>query len=346
MKVSDFDFNLPDSLIATEAVERGESKMMVLSKLDESIVHSNFSNIDNFIDENTTVVFNATKVIPARLFGKRSTGGMVEFLLVKDKGNGIWETMTKSSKRLKDGEVITISEGVSVKVIAKTNSLYNITFELDGKDIYNYLFDQGDIPLPPYILKQRGEKRSRPEDKQRYQTVYADRPGSVAAPTAGLHFNDKIIDRIRDKTNGRIEYIFLDVGLGTFLPVKTDDIKNHKMHSESYFIPKDVAIRLNEDKRMGRKILAVGTTTIRALETASNVNSEIESGKGESSIFIYPGYEYKFVDQVVTNFHLPKSTLLMMISAMIGKTKLMHAYNQAIENKYRFYSYGDGMLIL
>jgi len=346
MNVKDYDYFLPEELVADKPLARGDSRLMVLNREEKRITHSGFNKLIDFIDENTTIVFNASKVIPARLFGKRESGGKVEFLLIKETDDGLWEAMGKSSKRLRDGEKILLDGGMQLSVNGKIADIYLLRFSVDKQELYEYLNQFGDIPLPPYILKKRGEKRGREEDKKLYQTIYADIPGSVAAPTAGLHFNEKLIEKLSEKTNGRIEYIFLHVGLGTFLPVKTDIITEHKMHSEEYYIPEDVAMRLNRDKKNGRKILAIGTTTVRALETATGEDGLLKSGSSESRIFIYPGYDFKFVDRITTNFHLPKSTLIMMISAFAGRDFIMEAYREAVDESYRFYSYGDGMLIL
>ncbi len=345
MQTKDFYYDLPPELIATDAAKRGESKMMVLNRKTREITDSYFKNILDYIDESTTVVFNASKVIPARFYGKKESGGKVEFLLIREISQGVWESMTKTSKRLHPGDIIQLEENRKVKIIASENGLYIIQFDFYGAEFFSWLDKVGDVPLPPYILKQRGENKSRPEDKNRYQTVYADIEGSVAAPTAGLHFSDELIEKIREKT-GRVEKIYLHVGLGTFLPVKEESVENHKMHREDYYIPEEVAKRLNNDKQNGRKILAIGTTTVRALETASDSDGKLKSGHSYSEIFIYPGYTFKFVDKIVTNFHLPESTLIMMISAFAGKDFIMEAYEKAVERRYRFYSYGDGMIIL
>ncbi len=345
MDVNAFDYHLPEELIADTFLPRGSSRMMILDRDSEKITHSKFRDFVDSIDENCTVVFNASKVIPARLFGTKSSGGKVEFLLVKEFPDGSWEAMGRSSKPLKSGESVSIDGGMEATVVSRSEGLYNICFSAEGNDLYSFLETHGDVPLPPYILKKRGEKRCREEDRRDYQTVYAQNTGSVAAPTAGLHFSDETMDKLREKLSGRVEFVSLHVGLGTFLPVKSEKLEEHKMHSERFSIPEDVAERLNRDKREGRKIVAVGTTTVRALETAAREDGTLAAGEADSSIFIYPGYNYRFVDSILTNFHLPKSTLIMMISAFAGYDFVMSAYKEAVKEKYRFYSYGDCMLI-
>jgi len=341
-----FNYHLPEELIADNPLARGESRMMVLNREDKSITHSKFSQIVEFIDECTTIVFNSTKVIPARIFGKRSTGGVVEFLLIKQIENGLWQVMVKCSKKIGAGEKVLFEHNLTAEIISRNEQFADVRFSADNDQLLEFLDKFGDVPLPPYILKRRNEKKSRIEDREKYQTVYAAVPGSVAAPTAGLHFNDEILKKIHEKTMGHVENIVLDVGLGTFLPVKSDKLEEHEMHKERFEITKDCAQRLNDGKKAGRKILAVGTTTVRALESASNEEGVILPSDKETGIFIYPGYEYKFVDKILTNFHLPQSTLLMMISAFADREFILNAYEEAIKEKYRFYSYGDCMLIL
>lgn len=341
-----FNYYLPEELIADNPLARGESRMMVLNRKDKSITHLRFAQIIEFIDEYTTVVFNSTKVVPARIFGKRMTGGIVEFLLIKQIENGLWQVMVKCSKKIGSGEKVFFEHGLTAEIISRNEQFANVRFSAEDNDLTEYLSNYGDIPLPPYILKKRNEKRSRLSDKEKYQTVYAKVPGSVAAPTAGLHFNDEILKKIHEKTSGHVENIVLDVGLGTFLPVKSEKIEEHTMHKERFEIAQDCAHRLNDDKKSGRKILAIGTTTVRALESASNENGVIHPCDKETGIFIYPGYKYKFVDKILTNFHLPQSTLLMMISAFADREFILKAYEEAVKEKYRFYSYGDCMLIL
>ncbi len=346
MNLKDFDYYLPEELIADEPLQRGESRLMVLNREKRTVEHRKFTDVIEYIDDLSTVVFNASRVIPARLFGKKPSGGAVEILLIKKRDENIWEVMAKSSKPLKEGDKIILEGNQLVTIRNKEDNIYLATFAMSSTELLEYLEIYGDIPLPPYILKKRGEKTSRPSDRLRYQTVYASSSGSIAAPTAGLHFTEQLIEKIKEKTDDRIEFVFLDVGLGTFLPVKTENIKEHIMHKEHYFIPEETAVRLNIDKKSGRKIVAVGTTSVRTLETAVNSEGLLESGTGTSQIFIYPGYDFKFADRIITNFHLPCSTLIMMISAFAGHEFIMEAYKEAVKEKYRFYSYGDAMIIL
>jgi len=341
-----FNYHLPEELIADNPLARGESRMMVLDRSNSVINHLKFGEIINFIDENTTVVFNSTKVIPARIFGKRATGGVVEFLLIKHVENGLWQVMVKCSKRLVYGEKVNFENGVTAEIISRNEQFADVRFSLDNVQLLKFLDQFGDVPLPPYILKRRNEKKSRIEDREKYQTVYAQVPGSVAAPTAGLHFNEEILKKIHEITKGHVENVVLDVGLGTFLPVKSEKVEEHKMHKERFVITEDCAQRLNDDKRSGRKILAVGTTTVRALESAADEKGIIHPCDKETGIFIYPGYKFKVVDKILTNFHLPQSTLLMMISAFADREFILKAYEEAVKEKYRFYSYGDCMLII
>lgn len=346
MDLNSFNYNLPDELIADSPLGRGLSKMMAIDKSNGVIRDMVFTDILEFIDDRTTVVFNKTKVIPARLFGKRETGGIIEFLLLSEKENGLWEAMAKDFKRIRQGDVITLDGSARIIIEQKMTGTCLIRFELKSGELMQYLEQYGDIPLPPYILKRRGEKKSRVEDRAAYQTVYAETSGSVAAPTAGFHFSPEILEKVKEKTGGHVEFVVLDVGMGTFQPVKEENIEAHQMHSERYHIPVETAARLNKDKAEGRKILAVGTTTARALESAANPDGILEAGDKDTSIFIYPGYKFRFVEQLLTNFHLPKSTLLMLVSALAGHELMMKAYEHAVSQRYRFYSYGDCMVIL
>ena len=346
MNTDIFNYELPEELIADDPSERGTGKMMVLDRSRKSIVHSDFASILDHIDGNTTVVFNSTKVIPARIFGNRASGGRVEFLLLKALSDGLWQVMVKCSKHIDKGEIVFFENGLTAELVSRSEQFAEVRFSLQEKELLDYLDRFGDIPLPPYILKRRNEKHSRPEDKEKYQTVYAETVGSVAAPTAGLHFSKEIIGKIREKTGGHVENIVLDVGLGTFLPVKSEKVEEHTMHKEHFVIDEATAARLNADKAAGRKILAIGTTTVRALESAAVSKNIIEPCDKDTGIFIYPGYEFLFTDRILTNFHLPCSTLLMMISAFAGREFVMDAYKSAVKTRYRFYSYGDCMLIL
>lgn len=346
MDTGEFNYTLPEELIADTPADRGTGKMMVVKRATGEILHSSFDHFCDFLDSRTTVVFNSTKVIPARIFGRRPSGGRVEFLLLKLSHDELWSVMVKCSKHIGEGEKVLFENGLTAEIIERNEQFATVRFSLGSDKIMEYLDKFGDIPLPPYILKRRNEKSSRPEDRVSYQTVYAETLGSVAAPTAGLHFDNKTIEKTKDITQGHVEKIILDVGLGTFLPVKAERVEDHKMHSEHFIITPDTAERLNCDKAAGRRILAIGTTTVRALESAAGETGIINPSDRDTSIFIYPGYRYRFTDAILTNFHLPCSTLLMMISAFAGKELIMEAYRRAVEERYRFYSYGDSMLII
>ncbi|HSA33077.1 MAG TPA: tRNA preQ1(34) S-adenosylmethionine ribosyltransferase-isomerase QueA [bacterium] len=345
MEVSRFDYALPEELIAAEPLPRGASRMMLVRRDTGTIEHRRFADILSSIDENTTVVLNESRVIPARFFGKKGTGGAVEFLYLGARPDGTCDTLAKSSKPLRPGEIVTLNSGDTVEIFERVGESCRIRTSFPSTAMVDYLERHGDMPLPPYILKRRGEKRSRPEDRETYQTVYAGGGGSVAAPTAGLHFTDGVLEQLRQRTGGHVERVTLHVGIGTFMPVKADTVEAHVMHRESYHITPDTAARLNGDKAAGRRILAVGTTTVRTLETAAS-GGILAAGDGSSQLFIYPGYEFRFVDAMLTNFHLPRSTLIMMVSAFAGYDLMMRAYREAVAEWYRFFSYGDCMLIL
>ena len=338
MNTEDFNYNLPEDLIAQTPLEnRSESKMMILDKKTGDITHSFFKNIINYLEEGDTIVLNDSKVLPGRLIGvKEETNAKIEILLLKDLSNNIWECLVKPVKRIKEGTIIKFSDKLSCECIKiYDEGVINIRFIYSGilLEIFNEL---GEMPLPPYIHKKL-------KDKDRYQTVYAKNLGSAAAPTAGLHFTKEILNDIKNK-NINIVYITLHVGLGTFRPVVVDSIKNHVMHSEYYEISKEAADILNNTKKNNKKILAIGTTTVRVLET--NIKNNIFSEqKGYTNIFIYPGYKFTSIDMLLTNFHLPKSTLIMLVSAFASKEYILNAYKKAIDNNYRFFSFGDCMLI-
>jgi len=349
MLVSEFDYILPEELIAqTPASKRTHSKMMVLDKLAKTIEHKHFFDIVDYLGENDVLVLNNTKVIPARLFGQKTTGANVEAFLLKDVSTTSeeknWEALLKPSKRINEGNEIKISDELTV--IAKTRlegGKWLVKLIYNG-DIYEILDRVGNVPLPPYIERKMTTEKQQKLDHSRYQTVFAKCAGSVAAPTAGLHFSKEILKKLKDK-GVQICYVTLNVGLGTFRPVKCDDILEHKMDSETFEISKQTAKIINEAKKAGKKIVAVGTTSVRTLETAHKIYGEIKECKNSSELFIYPPYKFKVVDKLLTNFHLPKSTLLMLISALAGRDFIFEAYDKAIENKYRFYSYGDCMFI-
>lgn len=346
MLLSEFDYELPEELIAQRPTEkRQDSKMMVLNRNNHEILHKHFYDIVDLIDKNSVLILNNTKVIPARLYGYKDTGAKIEVFLLKEKENKEWEVLIKPSKRVKEGTVVKISEDLSAEVIS--------SLEDDGKwlvkmiyegDILNILHKVGNIPLPPYIERKMASEDLKKLDFERYQTVYAKDEGSVAAPTAGLHFTQEILKKLADK-GVEIGYVTLNVGIGTFRPVKCENVLEHKMDSEAFEISENTANLINRAKQDGKKVIAVGTTTVRTLETAYKQFGEIKACKSASELFIYPPYEFKVVDKLITNFHLPKSTLLMLVSALAGKDFIFEGYKQAIANKYRFYSYGDCMFI-
>ncbi len=339
MKTDDFDFYLPEELIAqTPLDKRDNSRMLVLDKESGNINHKHFSDIIDYLDSNDVLVLNDTKVIPARLYGvKEDTGAVIEILMLKDLGNNRWECLTKPAKRIKIDTVVKFSDKLSAKCV-KMGEEGIREFELiyDGI-LYEILDELGEMPLPPYIHEKL-------EDKDRYQTVYAKNIGSAAAPTAGLHFTKDLLKRIEEK-NVKILYVTLHVGLGTFRPVSVEDVTKHKMHSEFYQMSKEVASELNKAKKEGKRIISVGTTSTRTLETIMSLYGEFKECCGNTEIFIYPGYEFKAIDALITNFHLPKSTLIMLVSALAGKENILNAYNEAVKEKYRFFSFGDSMFI-
>ena len=346
MLLSEFDYILPEGLIAqTPAEKRENSRMMVLKRPSHEILHKHFYDIVDLLDDRHILILNNTKVIPARLYGYKETGAKIEVFLLKEKENHTWEVLIKPSKRVKAGTLIKISEDLSAEVIKPLpdDGKWLVKMIYDG-DILDILHRVGNIPLPPYIERKMTNDELKKLDFERYQTVYANDEGSVAAPTAGLHFTQEILKTL--KTRGvQIGYVTLNVGIGTFRPVKCENILEHKMDSESFEIPEITAELINRAKAEGKKLVAVGTTTVRTLETAFKQFGKIQACKSASELFIYPPYEFKVVDKLITNFHLPKSTLLMLVSALAGKDLIFDAYNEAIVNKYRFYSYGDCMFI-
>lgn len=346
MLVSEFDYELPENLIAQLPAEKREnSRMMVLERGSHTISHKHFYDIVDLIEENTLLVLNNTKVMPARLIGHKDTGAKIEVFLLKQLKEQEWEVLIKPSKRVKPNTVIKISDELSVRAIKKTEEDGGWIVELiyEG-NILDILHRNGNIPLPPYIERKFTNEEIKKLDFERYQTVYAKDEGSVAAPTAGLHFTEEILEKLKNK-GVEIAYVTLNVGLGTFRPVKCENILDHKMHSETFEIPEETARKINEAKANGKKITAVGTTTVRTLETAFQQFGEIRECHSASELFIYPPYEFKVIDNLITNFHLPKSTLLMLVSALAGKDFIFEAYKEAVENKYRFFSYGDCMFI-
>ncbi len=342
--LNDFDYDLPKELIAqVPSQKRDCSRMMVLDKALKSIDDRHFFDIVDYLDENDLLVMNNTKVIPARIFAIKETGAHIEIFLVKETEPKVWDALIKPSKRVKEGLVLYVSDELSVEVLKKQDDSWKIRLLYSG-NIYEILERVGNLPLPPYIERKLTTDEIKKLDTDRYQTVYAKNEGSVAAPTAGLHFTKDILKRLDQKG---VEHCFVDlsVGLGTFKPVKCENILEHKMHSEAFEITQESANIINEAKAKGKNIVAVGTTSVRTLETAMKKHGEIKAVKDASELFIYPGYEFKIVDKILTNFHLPKSTLLMLVSAFAGKEYIFDAYNHAVEDQYRFFSYGDCMLI-
>lgn len=339
MKTDDFDFYLPEELIAqTPLKKRDSSRLLVLNKKTGEVEHRHFSDVINYINPGDTLVLNDTKVIPARLIGeKEDTLAIIELLMLKDLGDNVWECLCKPAKRVKIGTVVKFGDKLKARcTFVGEEGIRRFELIYDGI-LYEILDELGEMPLPPYIHEKL-------EDKDRYQTVYAKNIGSAAAPTAGLHFTPELLDKIKDK-GVNVVFVTLHVGLGTFRPVSVDDVTKHKMHSEYYVMSDEVARVLNETKKRGNKIISVGTTSTRTLETVMNLYGEFRGCSGDTSIFIYPGYKFKGVDALITNFHLPKSTLVMLVSALAGKDNIMNAYKIAVENKYRFFSFGDAMFI-
>ena len=340
MKTEDFDYYLPEELIAQTPLEkRDDSKLLILDKNTGEIVHEKFHNIIDYLEKDDILVLNDTKVIPARLIGiKKDTKAVIEVLLLNDKGNNIWECLVKPAKRIKLGTLVSFGDDKLIFECIKKEEDGICEFKLIYKGILMEILDElGSMPLPPYIHEKL-------EDKDRYQTVYAKNLGSAAAPTAGLHFTTDLLDRIQAK-GIRVLFITLHVGLGTFRPVKEENILDHKMHSEKYSMSKEVAEALNKAKNNKQRIISVGTTTTRTLEAIYTKYNEFRECSGETDIFIYPGYKFKAIDALITNFHLPKSTLVMLVSALAGKENILKAYKIAVENKYRFFSFGDSMFI-
>lgn len=340
MKTSDFYYDLPKDLIAQTPVEpRDSSRLLVLGRESGSIKHKHFYDIIDFLVPGDLLVVNDSRVLPARIYGiKNETGAKVEFLLLKQISGNRWETLCKPGKRAKQGSKFTFGNGLLSATVAKVKSDGNRVVDFDSDENFFAALDKiGQMPLPPYITEEL-------KDKERYQTVYSNELGSAAAPTAGLHFTKELLQKIADK-GVNIAYVTLHVGLGTFRPVKVDDVTKHKMHSEHYEIPKKTADLINKTKKNGGRIIAVGTTSCRTLESVASLYGEIKPCDGFTDIFIYPGYKFKVLDGLITNFHLPESTLIMLVAAFSGYDNIMNAYKVAVEEKYRFFSFGDAMFI-
>lgn len=340
MNVKDYDYDLPEELIAQDPLEdRSSSRLMVLDRQTGDVEHRHFTDILEYLHPGDCLVINNTKVIPARLFGvKEDTQAKIEVLLLKRKENDIWETLVKPGKKAKPGTKLVFGDGLLtaevVDVVEEGNRL--IQFHYDG--IFEEILDQlGQMPLPPYITHQL-------KDKNRYQTVYAKYDGSAAAPTAGLHFTKELLQKVKDM-GVDIAEVTLHVGLGTFRPVKVENVLDHHMHSEFYMVSQEAADKINRAKESGHRVIAVGTTSTRTLEAAADKNGRLHETSGWTEIFIYPGYQFKVIDALITNFHLPQSTLVMLVSALAGREHVLHAYEIAVKERYRFFSFGDAMLI-
>lgn len=341
MKTSDFYYDLPEELIAQDPLaDRSASRLLHLDRETGEIEHTDFKHITRYLNPGDCLVINDTKVIPARLYGSKvGTDAGIEILLLKRKGDNVWETLVKPGKKAKPGTVISFGDGLLtgevIDVVEEGNRL--IRFHYEG--IFEEILDKlGEMPLPPYITHKL-------EDKNRYQTVYAKNEGSAAAPTAGLHFTEELLEEIR-RMGVNIAHVTLHVGLGTFRPVKVDDVEKHHMHSEFYVVEEDQAKLINDTKKNGGRIISVGTTSCRTLESAADEDGNLQAKSGWTEIFIYPGYQFKIIDGLITNFHLPESTLLMLVSALAGKENIMKAYEEAVRERYRFFSFGDAMIIL
>ncbi len=341
MKTSDFYYELPKELIAQTPVEpRDSSRLLVLDRKSGEISHRRFSDIIEYLQEGDLIVANDSRVLPARIYGvKDGTGARVEFLLLRQITGNRWETLCKPGKKAREGAKFSFGDGILTAEVTEVKDDGNRIVDFNCDENFFAALDKiGQMPLPPYITEEL-------KDKERYQTVYSNEIGSAAAPTAGLHFTEELMERIRAK-GVKIAYVTLHVGLGTFRPVKVDDVTKHKMHSEHYEIPEETARLINETKRNGGRVIAIGTTSCRTLESVATQYGEIKPCDGFTDIFIYPGYEFKVLDGLVTNFHLPESTLIMLVSAFAGYDNIMNAYQIAVKEKYRFFSFGDAMVIL
>jgi S-adenosylmethionine:tRNA ribosyltransferase-isomerase len=340
MKVKDFYFHLPEELIAQHPLEnRDESRLLVLDRVSGDINHSVFKNIVDHMEEGDCLVLNDTRVLPARLIGERSdTGAQIELLLLKRLEDDKWETLVKPGKKAKEGVEITFGNGELTAKILEVKEDGNRIVKFSYSGIFEEMLDKlGQMPLPPYITEKL-------EDKERYQTVYSKSAGSAAAPTAGLHFTNELLDAIRNK-GVKVVFLTLHVGLGTFRPVKVDNIEEHNMHAEYYELTEETAEAINNSRQNGKRIIAVGTTSCRTLETIADEQGVVRAQSGWTDIFIYPGYKFKIINALITNFHLPESTLVMLVSALAGRENILNAYNEAVKERYRFFSFGDAMFI-
>ena len=341
MKTSDFYYDLPKELIAQDPLEdRSSSRLLVLHRKSERVEHRVFTDIVEYLKPGDCLVRNNTKVIPARLYGTRvDTGTTIELLLLKRMENDVWETLVKPGKKARQGAVISFGDGILTGEIIDVKEDGNRLIQFRYEGIFEEILDQlGQMPLPPYITHTL-------KDKNRYQTVYAKYEGSAAAPTAGLHFTEELFQKLEEK-GVLVANVTLHVGLGTFRPVKVDDVSKHHMHTEFYQVTKEEADKINKAKQAGGRIVCVGTTSCRTIESAADENGVLKPGQGDTDIFIYPGYSFKMMDVLITNFHLPESTLLMLVSALAGKEQVMRVYEEAVQERYRFFSFGDAMIIL
>ena len=340
MKVSDFNYELPQELIAQHPYDkRDEARLMVLDKENETIEHKIFRDVIDYLNPGDCLVINNTKVIPARLYGKKDTGANVEFLLLKRIEGDTWEAMVRPGNKLRPGSKVIFGDGLLKSTVLEVLEGGNRKVQFEYNGIFNEILDQiGLMPLPPYITE------ASKKDNEKYQTVYAKYEGSAAAPTAGLHFTEELLEKIKAK-GVEIANVTLHVGIGTFRPVKVENVEEHEMHSEHFYIKKEDANKINKAKKNGHRVIACGTTSCRVLESVADENGFVKEIEADTSIFIYPGYKFKCIDSLITNFHLPESTLIMLVSSLAGKDFILRAYNEAVEEKYKFFSFGDAMLI-
>lgn len=339
MKVADFNYDLPEELIAqTPMSKRDESRLMILDRKSKTIEHKVFKDILEFLRPGDCLVRNNTKVIPARLYGKKDTGANVEFLLLNRIEGDIWEVMVKPGRKILQGAKVSFGNGLLEATVLEVLANGNRKVKFGYEGIFNEILDKiGMMPLPPYI-------KEKLEEKDRYQTVYAKQEGSAAAPTAGLHFTEELLEKIKEK-GVEIANVTLHVGIGTFRPVKVEMVEEHDMHSEHFYIKQEEAEKINRAKKSGNRVIAIGTTSCRVLESVADEQGRLKETEADTRIFIYPGYQFKCVDALITNFHLPESTLIMLVSALAGKDYIMKAYEEAVKEKYRFFSFGDAMFI-
>ena len=340
MKVSDFNYELPLHLIAQHPYDkRDEARLMVLDKTNQTIEHKVFKDVIDYLNPGDCLVINNTKVIPARLYGKKDTGANVEFLLLKRIEGDFWEAMVRPGSKLKAGAKVLFGDGLLKATVLEVLENGNRRVEFEYEGIFNEILDQiGLMPLPPYITE------ATKEDNSKYQTVYAKYDGSAAAPTAGLHFTEDLLKKIKEK-GVEVANVTLHVGIGTFRPVKVENVEEHQMHSEHYYIKQEDVDKINNVKKNGKRVIACGTTSCRVLESVADENGMMKEVEGDTSIFIYPGYKFKCIDSLITNFHLPESTLIMLVSTLAGKDFIMNAYNEAVKEEYKFFSFGDAMII-